>query len=117
MMECDIADLLRHHRYPHTDEKQLQDGIEKVLQSCGIDYRREVRLTAQDRPDFMVGTVAIEIKIKGPFIHVLRQLVRYAEHEQVTGLVLVTTKASHLNMPAKLHGKPVVVASLMEGAF
>lgn len=52
---------------------------------------------------------AIEVKTKGSRAEVVRQLDRYAAHDQVTGLLLVTSLAKLRVMPSTLRGKPVSV--------
>lgn len=119
-------------KYPIDTELALQDAIEKELwQMVGLgrtgllntklsreeqfiaDPQREVVLTARDRPDFMVGPLAIELKVKGSPADVARQLMRYAEHPSVGAILLVTTRSSHRAMPAQMCGKPVRVLYLM----
>jgi hypothetical protein len=113
----ELATMLRCHRYAHNNEKQLQDGIECVFRLKQVEFEREFSLSAADRPDFMVGDIAVEVKIKGSRHDVLRQIFRYAEHVTVAGIVVVSTKACHRGLPEKLNGKPVVMVSLMEGSF
>ena len=109
---------MTHRRYTYNSEVELQDGIETVLRAAGLNYRREVRLSAKDRPDFMVGSIAVEVKINGPALDALRQIHRYSQSDYVGGIVLVTSRASLIaKMPGVLNGKPVVVASLLEGVF
>ncbi len=110
-----LKSLIVGHRYTWTDEKQLQDGIEALLTSAGVPFEREFRLSMFDRPDFMVGRVVIEVKVKGSRWDVVRQLHRYAQSPIVDAIILVTTKANHLSMPLAIHGKPVVVADLITG--
>jgi hypothetical protein len=112
-----LADLLSGHRYRYSSETDLQAAIAKLLDRAGIDYQREFRLNAHDRPDFMLGDVAVEVKIDGSLASVVRQISRYAEHDAVRAIVLVSTRAVHRSMPAAFNGKPVVVASLLGGAF
>lgn len=68
-----------------------------------------------DRPDFAIptdgGLFVVEVKVKGSAAEVEAQLERYAWHERVCGVVLVTTRAIH-TMPAIVGGKPCAVACL-----
>ena len=122
-MACDtftaanLAALIAGHRYSYASESELQQGIASVLATAGIEYQREGILSARDRLDFMVGPIAIEVKIADPRAAVLRQLHRYTQHPEVTAIILVTRKARHLDMPATLNGKSIHVASLLEGSF
>lgn len=101
---------LRRHRYSYASEVELHDRLAAVLQAAGYPVRREVRLSDRDRIDLLVGDVGIEVKVKGARTP-LRQLRRYAEHEAVAGLLLVTTRAAAL--PAELNGKPLQLVSLL----
>lgn len=102
-----IASTITEHRFRYCTEAELQQGIHAALASCGLPVRREVRLSSADIVDFMVGSVAIEIKVAGALGDVVRQLTRYARHDQVSDLVLVTTRAAHRAVPHDLAGTPV----------
>lgn len=72
---------------------------------------RQHRLGPGERPDFMVGGIAVELK--GPrhtATAVQRQLARYAAHDAVTGIVLASARA--MAMPSQIAGKPVAVVNL-----
>lgn len=75
-------------------EEELQEGLGQALTAAGIPFEREVILGPQDRIDFLVGDVGIELKVKGSVESAHRQLARYARHEKVQHLLLVTTKPS-----------------------
>jgi hypothetical protein len=117
MNGAELAAVISSYRHHFHTEVMLHASIETLLNRLDIGHRREVRLNDKDRPDFMVGRIAIEVKIKGSKSEVITQLHRYAQCEQVDGLVLVTNCARHLGMPATLNGKPLHVASLLGGAF
>jgi len=91
-------------------EEHLQQDIARALVRLGIPFEREPRLSGKDRPDFMVGGVAVEVKIKGGVTEVTRQLSRYAQHERVSELLLVTSRMQLVAVPTELNGKPVRVA-------
>ena len=62
--------------------------------------------------------VGVEVKVKGGVPEIERQLARYAAHDSVDVLVLVSTRLRHARMPSTLCGKTVrtvikVEASLM----
>jgi hypothetical protein len=102
--------LIRSHRFRYTDEDQLQAGITAVLEEAGLNPEREVRLGRRDRVDIMVGGIAIEVKIAGTAASAFMQLQRYAEHDEVEALVLVTSQYQRL--PDKAGGKPLSTISL-----
>ena len=68
-----------------------------------------------DRPDFAIptdgGLLVVEVKVKGSASEVEAQIARYAWHDRVCGVALVTTRAVHV-MPAVVGGKPCAVACL-----
>jgi hypothetical protein len=103
-----VRDALARYRLPVSVEKAMQGAVESALRAEGLAFRREVTRGA-DRIDFLVGTVGVELKVKGSVSEVLRQLERYALWEDVTELLLVTTRGHHLAMPRELNGKPVWV--------
>lgn len=105
-----VAAIIRGHRYRYASEVELQEQLEGVLLAAGVPVRREVRLSARDRIDLMAGDVGIEVKVKGERTP-LRQLGRYAEHDEVAGLLLVTTRAA--TVPEEMRGKPVRLVSLL----
>lgn len=93
--------------YNITTEATLQHGIEEALRQSGMDFTREVRLASTDRIDFLIGRVGIEVKIKGTKAALIRQLLRYAQHDQIDTLLLVTTVPSLTALPQTLNRKPV----------
>lgn len=111
-----IATHLKRARYRFSTEVILQASIAGVLDVGGFVFEREARLSDQERVDFMIGDVAVEVKIKGAFIAVVEQLGRYAAVERVGAVLLVTTRRQLLGVPSTLHGKPVA-AALLTGAF
>jgi hypothetical protein len=113
-----IIKTLGAYRYLFNTERELQDGIGVVLENARIDFTREVELSEDDRIDFMVGSVGIEVKIKGTANALLRQLHRYAQHPEITALIVVTTRVRHFDLPKELSGKPVLTFTpLLTRAF
>jgi hypothetical protein len=111
----EIKDLLLRKRLRAGTETILQDGIAETLREAGVGFLREHRLSARDRPDFMVGGVAIEVKIDQGWHSVLRQLSRYAVHPKVQEILLVTARMQHLAVPEAIQGKPLVVCAILVG--
>lgn len=95
----------------------MQEGIELVFAKAGLDFVREARLDARNRPDFMVGKIAIEVKTKGTFADFLRQAQRYVELGQVDVLIVVGTPKWMPMVPPMLNGKPVFTVRLLNSLF
>ena len=111
----ELKGLLAAYRIDCTDELTLQDGIARILTEHAVPFEREARLGARDRVDFLVGDVAIECKIGGSVTELIRQLTRYAWHESVSELLVVTSRLRHNKTPALLNEKRVVVLAMAVG--
>lgn len=111
-----VASLIHGTRINVTNEAMAQDGIHLALCDSFPEIRREVRLSSRDRVDLMAGAVAVEVKVKTRQSRreILKQLERYAEHDQVEAIVLATA-APWPGTISELNGKPLVVASLTRG--
>lgn len=102
---------LRTARLRVGTEAQLQADIGAALTSLGISFEAEARLSQRDRIDFLTAEgIGIEAKVKYPKRAIFRQLARYAEHDQIKALVLITATA--LGLPPEISGKPVYFISL-----
>lgn len=89
-------------------ENSLQRAVAARLSSAKIEASRETPLRGvRCRPDFMVGGIVVELKVKGGLGAVTSQLHRYAEHEDVEAVILVTTLLRHTDQPDEMCGKPV----------
>lgn len=102
-----ILSILCSYQFRFAKEAQLHDAIAAALTERRITFEREVRLNERDRVDFLAGDVAIECKVDGSRIEVMRQLLRYAESPRVGSILLVTSRSRHLPIPTTLGGKPV----------
>lgn len=106
----EIMGLLAKLRLPLSNEKRLQAAIAEEFDAAGIVYEREARLSAKDIPDFMIGAIATEIKIKGSKREIFHQVERYAQHDRVKELILVSNVA--MGFPPEINGKPVYFHNL-----
>jgi hypothetical protein len=108
-----LVQALASRRFRVQRELALQDAIDAVLVEEGIAFEREHELSKRDRPDFWVAPIAVEVKVDGSFAEVLRQLHRYAQHESVEGILLVTSRAQHTaGLPETLTGRATVLRDL-----
>lgn len=103
-------------RFLFNDERDLQDGIEKVFTDEKIGHRREAEIEG-GRIDFLAGAVGIEVKVGGSLAEVTRQLHRYAKCSQVLALVLISSRLRLGNLPESLNGKPLVVVQVGRFGF
>lgn len=112
-----LADTVLAREYRWRNERDLQEGLEVAFREAEWQPapRREVRLNHADRIDFVIGDLGVEVKVDGSLAAVTRQLHRYAQVEELAGVLLVTTQACHLAVPRELNGKPIVVARLIGG--
>lgn len=122
-----VGEILTSYRYRYDSESILQDGIERALVQHEIRYLREKTLTRlpgirtvpglHDRPDFMIGSVALEVKIKGSLSAMLRQLSRYAQHPDVGAILAVGTPSWMTRIPSSLNGKEIRCVWLVSSLF
>jgi hypothetical protein len=114
----DVLALLRSHRLSCGSEAELQVAIMDLLEQHGVEFQREHRLNRADRIDFFLADGnGIEVKIDGSAPALIRQLHRYAQHDSIQGLIVVTSRARLTQMPSEINGKPIEVVSLMEGVL
>ena len=111
-----VADHLLGFTYQWTTEAELQQAIWDVL-PARFPADRERSLSRRDRPDFIVDvdgmSVAIEVKVAGARSMVLRQIGRYAEHDQVDAIILASgRRVLAARIPDVIHTKPVLAIHL-----
>ena len=105
-----LLTLLGSIRAPLENEKQTQLEIANQLDAAGVEYIREFRLAPGEIVDFMIGDVAVEVKIKGSRAGILRQLERYSAHAAVAQIILLTSRS--ILLPPTIGGKPACAISL-----
>jgi hypothetical protein len=106
----ELVVLLERNVCPVGDEYAVQESIRETLDANHIEYSREFRFDANDRVDFLVGDLALEVKTAGSIHSVMRQLMRYSLQGSVSVVLLFTTRARLCKMPNELSGKPLLVA-------
>lgn len=108
---------LSNQRLDATVEKKAQGQLETALTESGYSFVREKRLSDSDIVDFYLTIdgckVALELKAKAQRMRIYRQLERYAKHEAVDAVVLLTATA--MQLPALIEGKPAFVSSMGAG--
>ncbi len=113
----DVLAALARIRTRASTEADLQAAVGMAFKLARVPHEQQVRISPHDRLDFLAGDVAVELKVDGSAAALLRQLDRYAAHERVGAIVVVSTRARHLEMPAALRGKPVHLVSLLAGGL
>lgn len=111
-MEQVIAALKRMRTHVIINEFILQRSIAKELDNAGISYKSEFLLGSKNRIDFLTDSgIGIEAKKGKPNEQlVFKQLTRYAEFEQIKGLILVIER--YMDLPDQINGKPIVSIGL-----
>ena len=112
MSAAAMVEALHGTAFTYRDEDQLQEGLAAHLAGAGFTVEREVRLSAADRLDLLVGRCVVEVKIKGTADRLLAQLRRYAASDSVDELLVVTTRRAHRSLPSSVGGKRCVVHHL-----
>lgn len=112
-----LAGLVSRAHFCTASEALLQEGLSSVFAKAGLRVEREVVLAKTDRVDFLVDGIALEVKVDGSLSAVTRQLHRYAQHDRIRELVLVTTLMRHRVVPTGFNGKPITVVHLIGSVF
>lgn len=118
MSLTELATALRTFTYRQECEDTLQQGVALALDVWGILYHREARLSDGARIDFWLPLeqIGIEVKVDGSALTVTRQLLRYARTKP-KGLILLTSRMRHRNVPATLAGVAIETVCVTEGAL
>lgn len=105
----ELITLMKPFRIRYATELDMQDDLDSLLSAAKQDYTREWIIGA-GRLDFhLANGIGIECKIAQSPDTVMRQVRSYLEHDSVTGILVVTSKASHRAIPRSLNNKPVRV--------
>jgi hypothetical protein len=110
-----VAHAIRCCRFRYASEDDLQRGVHGALTQAGIPCTRETVVAPGCRVDHLCGRVAVEVKTAGSAGEVSRQLRRYLESGKIDGVVLVTSRVSHLRLQRVVPDKRVEVV-LLAGA-
>ena len=105
-----ILYLLSGNRFDVSDEMRCHGQIKDLFDKLNIGYQHEVRLSQASRIDFMIGKVGVEVKVKGVARSIFKQLQRYAQHDEVDCIILLTNKS--MGLPALIEGKPAYYVNM-----
>ena len=97
LTHSDIVKLMKDHRIHYSTEALMHIDVANVFLSAGVEFVAEHRFSGRDRVDFWIPSagIAIECKIDGGATAVLSQCLRYAEHDEVASVILLTCRARH----------------------
>lgn len=108
MILPDVMKILSSHRFNVSSEDILQAQIAEAFDAAGFNFKREYRLSGQDRIDFLVGDgIGVEVKVGGSPMAIHRQCKRYCTHDQIQSLILVTSRS--MGLPEQIEGKDCYV--------
>lgn len=97
----------------------MQKAIAEILRRHGLPFRTEVQIGEgrQDRIDLLIdGGIGIELKVHGSMRKVQAQLRRYAKSEQITSLILISSRLqAGIGQEDQVGGKPLFVLVLTGG--
>lgn len=115
---ADVAAIIALKSHTWNTEAELQESIAETLKAAGLEVTREVALSGGlGRIDLMIGDLGIEVKIKGSWQQLTRQVMRYSHAPEIKALLVVTTKAAHArNVPLASNGV-TILTHLLRGAF
>ena len=103
-----ILKLLSEYRITFKDEKALQSDLARLFVEHSIKFDREVRLDDENIVDFMLEEgLAVECKIKGGTTKLIRQLARYASHEKVKSILVITNMNKLAALPEVICSKKI----------
>ena len=109
----ELLSLLQRHRFVFGSEEELQAGIAQVLAAAGIEFEREAHLGIAGRIDFLARNgIGIECKVAGSLGDTTRQCQRYLSDPSIIGLILVTSRASHLPVSEACDARVLFVGGL-----
>jgi len=100
-----LIELIKKMRFDITNEKDVQAQLEQKLIEKKYEFERECILDEDKKniPDFMVGNICIEVKIKGGALDIFRQLQRYTGFDRVETIILLTNR--NIVLPSKINDK------------
>lgn len=116
-----VLETLPRFAYRFSNEIELHKAMALVLDGAGIPYTREFVAGPQDRFDFLIDSgIVIEAKVKGSVTPALSQCARYLKRDDVSAVVLVTTRywgATAREYRTKDTGKSIHTIQLKGAAF
>lgn len=140
-----ICLALQRYSYRAADEMQLHEGLARVLTEIGVSFEREYvpmapspepppappaegpgwkqiamrkPARAPDRFDFLCeGCIVLEAKVAGSLPEATRQIDRYCAHEEVHGVIVVSTRGWAGSQAFIVRDKPVEIVHVMRRCF
>ncbi len=114
-----VEQAIKSKRIRFANEDELQRGVAICLEPFA-PVIREHRFDENSRIDFLLPElrIGVECKVAGSPTETLAQLLRYADREEVDGLILVTSRIQlSRSMPMLARGKPLICIPLWSNCF
>ncbi len=108
-----IVELIKSVKLQHTTEYLLHGQLYELFDSLKIPFQKEYPLSKKDIVDLFVNGVAIECKVQGQPLQIHKQLERYAMHDEVKAIILVSAK--YMRVKNTINGKPAFMVHLGAG--
>lgn len=112
-----IATFLEQFRFSFGTEAELQAGVWEAIQTAWpnpAEWKKEYALSKEDRIDFFHSEgIGLEAKIAHSLTSFTRQLHRYVQHDEIKGMVIITSKIRLTNLPPTINGKPLMTVNLI----
>jgi hypothetical protein len=116
-----VLETLPRFTYRFTNEVELHKALALVLAGAGLEFEREHVAGPADRFDFLLPSgIVIEAKVKGSMTPALSQCARYLAREDVSAVVLVTTRywaAGGREVFKNTTGKPLHTVKVRGASF
>ncbi|WP_122558531.1 hypothetical protein [Pseudomonas viridiflava] len=120
MMLNALVHQLGAYAYRYSSEVRLHEAMAIVLTNHGFTFERERILDKQNRADFWLDGIVIEVKVDGSIGEALRQVDRYIKLPDVKGVILAGTPrwaSENLDDKPEWNGKPFRMVRLARQAL
>lgn len=110
-----LSSEIAQYNFNYSNEADLQNGLRQVFETIDSPFKSEYKLSDKDRIDFYWpdSKIGVEVKISHPLAALTRQVHRYLQHEEISGILIVSGRVRLNQIPQIISGKPVQIHSLI----
>lgn len=101
-----LVSIINSYRLRFGTEAALQNDLASILVLEHVEFEREFPIGTGRIDFYSEFRIGIECKVDGGPSEVARQLLEYADHELIDGLILVSRRNTHAMREETLRGKP-----------